>query len=198
VAGLVRVARPTPEDFSSTERLEPIRATIEKYLETKHPDLTPLAVTVEQGAEGLILKARLRPGVSATPITIDQEFIESEDFHELESIEEDVRSIGPAPYTAKSEGGQPIELASAEALDTFMNERGRKGMQISRYKGLGEMNADQLWETTMNPDGRTLLQVKVTDPVRADELFSVLMGDQVEPRRQFIEQNALNVRNLDI
>jgi hypothetical protein len=131
-----------------------------------------------------MLSIRFRPGVSAKPVTVDREFVESEDFQELVSIEEDVQSIGPPPYTATSRDGQPTTLETADALDRYMSERGRKGTQISRYKGLGEMNADQLWETTMNPDARTLLQVKVTDPVRADELFSVLMGDQVEPRRQ--------------
>ena len=123
---------------------------------------------------------------------------ESAEYQELLSIDEDIRSIGPAPYIAKVGGGEPITISGPEELEAFIAERGRKGMQITRYKGLGEMNADQLWETTMNPDARSLLKVKVSDPVRADELFSVLMGDQVEPRRQFIEENALNVRNLDI
>ena len=84
------------------------------------------------------------------------------------------------------------------ALDTFIQERGRKGITLSRYKGLGEMNADELWETTMNPDVRTVLKVRIEDRVRADEIFSVLMGDQVEPRREFIEKNALAVANLDV
>jgi DNA gyrase subunit B len=85
----------------------------------------------------------------------------------------------------------------SELLDGILAV-GRKGLSISRYKGLGEMNAEQLWETTLDPDNRSLLRVEVTQADLADEIFTALMGDVVEPRREYIQENALNVANLDI
>ncbi|MET0753219.1 MAG: DNA topoisomerase (ATP-hydrolyzing) subunit B [Pyrinomonadaceae bacterium] len=103
----------------------------------------------------------------------------------------------PAPFTM-GENGTSEEIATREDLLERILGQAKKDLSIQRYKGLGEMNPEQLWETTMDPEKRTLLQVRVEDAIETDEIFTILMGDQVEPRRKFIEDNALDVKNLDV
>ncbi|MHB8121519.1 MAG: DNA topoisomerase (ATP-hydrolyzing) subunit B [Desulfuromonadaceae bacterium] len=110
-----------------------------------------------------------------------------------------VETMADGRAFVEQEGGKVLyETTNHQELLGFFIENAKKGLTIQRYKGLGEMNPEQLWETTMNPENRVLLQVKIEDVVESDEIFTILMGDQVEPRRDFIEKNALNVVNLDI
>ena len=101
----------------------------------------------------------------------------------------------PAPPASAD---QDVRIGSLDELVEYFIAAGKRGVAVNRYKGLGEMNPDQLWATTMNPENRTLLQVRAEDDAEADHMFTTLMGDQVEPRRKFIEENALDVRNLDV
>ena len=121
-------------------------------------------------------------------------FVEFQKAVELYTLLEDKLA---APFIA-GENGTKEEIPTRDALLEKVLAAAKKDLSIQRYKGLGEMNPEQLWETTMNPEKRTLLQVRIDDAVETDEMFTVLMGDSVEPRRKFIEDNALDVRNLDV
>jgi len=132
---------------------------------------------------------------------IDRDMLKNPKFVEIKALLSQVIVMGEPPYRLVMEedtAQPPVELADMAALVDHVISLGKKGLTIQRYKGLGEMNPEQLWETTMNPEKRALMQVKVEDAVVADEIFTTLMGDQVEPRRDFIFQNAVYASNLDV
>jgi len=153
------------------------------------------AIPAETGVSGLRI-ARERHGLTETS-ELSVRFFESPEYAQLAELGKSlVGLIGEGAYVRR--GQERHDIASfREAMEWLMQEA-RKGQSIQRYKGLGEMNPDQLWETTVNPQTRRLMQVRIEDAVAADEIFTTLMGDQVEPRRDFIERNALTVSNLDV
>jgi DNA gyrase subunit B len=129
-------------------------------------------------------------------VRIGDAFIESPEYRTLYSWYEEIRPSDQKPWTVLD--GDETVLADRDAIAQHFLAEGRRGLAVQRYKGLGEMNAEELWQTTMNPASRTLLQVHLEDDEVAENIFTTLMGDAVEPRRLFIEENALNVRNLDV
>jgi DNA gyrase subunit B len=124
--------------------------------------------------------------------------ISSADFQKAVVWWKDVASLDKPPFKVYHDSREPVLLDDKETLIAYLLAEAKKGLSIQRYKGLGEMNPDQLWETTMDPDQRTLLKVKIEDMFEAHDVFTVLMGGEVDLRRQFIETNALEVRSLDI
>jgi DNA gyrase subunit B len=128
---------------------------------------------------------------------LQKEFFDSAEYRRIAELTRSLSGLlAPGAYIEKGEERHEVS-SFAEAMHWLM-EQAKKGQAIQRYKGLGEMNPGQLWDTTINPATRRLIQVRIEDAVAADDLFTTLMGDQVEPRREFIEKNALAVANLDV
>ncbi|MCA0256273.1 MAG: DNA topoisomerase (ATP-hydrolyzing) subunit B [Proteobacteria bacterium] len=161
-----------------------------------------IAEETERGWEGVVTKEgglrleRMVRGVREVA-TLDMALIGSADARYIDQLSPRLKDVYSRPPLLARKDGR-TEISGPRALLDAIFAAGRKGLTMQRYKGLGEMNAEQLWETTLDPNVRSLLQVKVNDAVDADGLFSRLMGDEVEPRREFIQDNALSVANLDI
>jgi DNA gyrase subunit B len=131
------------------------------------------------------------------PIVLGHELLASAEWNQLSILHRKILDLQAAEMVIREKEKETV-IADADELAEHIIAAGKRNLSIQRYKGLGEMNPTQLWDTTMNPETRTLLQVNIEDAIETDEIFTVLMGDQVEPRRRFIEDNALNVKNLDI
>jgi len=206
----------TDSDFKSEEALTRVAKRTAMALEPALADGTEPSVTILDFKEkyiefsvdmdqehGLykIIFTFMQEGRRQTTC-IDKDTVRTPKFAEIKALLSQLAVLGEAPYQVSvddaSNGGRTVTLTGMSELIDYVVNAGKKGLMVQRYKGLGEMNPEQLWETTMNPEKRTLLQVRVEDAVEADEIFTTLMGDQVEPRRDFIYSNALYVSNLDI
>jgi DNA gyrase subunit B len=185
--------------LSNEAQLREVVASAEKYLATAAPDVLPVSFVLEEDREHACLRviASTRGNGAAHRTVVDRELCASAEFEEAHRLARELAAVGEPAFRLRQDEKEETVRNLPDAVARIMVEA-RRGLEIQRYKGLGEMNPSQLWETTMDPGSRTLLQVKIEDAVEADIIFSTLMGDEVEPRRKFIEENALSVRNLDI
>ena len=161
--------------------------------------LYELMVTASsEDAESADVKAGRKD--SMAPVRIGRGLIYSNEYQQLLMLGKKILPFDQPPFEVSTGETQQemVVFSDKNSLLNHMIEEGKKGLLVQRYKGLGEMNPDQLWDTTMNPDKRNMMRVKIEDAVDADEIFTILMGDEVEPRREFIQSNALDVSMLDI
>ncbi len=177
-------------DLANKDKMENLAALIEEMGHVVHG--------IDRDEEHNLLEMRIASSKKGKrEMLINLDFISTAEFSRIRYLSESLLDLQNTMLVVK-ENGEEIPVESKEILLEYMMESIKKGLVIQRYKGLGEMNPTQLWETTMNPKTRKLLQVRIDDFPEADIIFSVLMGDQVEPRRKFIEEKALYVENLDI
>jgi DNA gyrase subunit B len=190
----------TAEDLKDKDKLERLEAKVMAEVSRKHGELGQAAAEYTLDSEHGTWEMRFGAGTHGVRrhTVISADLLRTAEFVELKRISAELRTTLAEPITLAHGSDEPLAVTGWDEIATVIEELGRKGLGIQRYKGLGEMNAEQLWETTMDPTKRNLLKVKVEEMEEADGIFTKLMGDLVEPRRQFIEENALNVRNLDV
>jgi DNA gyrase subunit B len=187
------------ETLKDETALKKLESRLASYVALVSPEQAPLSCALEDDSEHNCFKLIVSTRANGTGFhtVIDREFLTSAEFKEIKRLFSDLIGSGMPPYAIEN-GTQKAQLRSLTEVFNYFMESGKKGLAVQRYKGLGEMNPAQLWETTMNPETRVLLQVRIEDAVEANDIFSTLMGDEVEPRRKFIEEHALTVKNLDI
>jgi DNA gyrase subunit B len=191
--------------FDSPDVLRDWSAQLERQINARNDSNRQYQIKVQAGVEAVegeggraarILVRRVEHG-SFTDKALPREFFTSAEYRHIAELGQTlVDMIGEGAHVTS--GNQRREVGSFKEAITWLFDQARKGQTMQRYKGLGEMNPEQLWDTTINPETRRLLQVRIEDAIAADEIFNTLMGDQVEPRREFIEKNALTVANLDV
>lgn len=190
---------PLTADEVETDVLSGFADRLQAHLREHHNGVVRYEVRVDTaGAEGgtsLIVEKTLHG--TTTPSAMDAAFFASNEYQSICLLGQKLDSLKPGPLAVKR-GDTTETVADFDAAREWFMQQARRGMNLQRYKGLGEMNPEQLWETTMDPEKRRLLKVAVEDDVASDDTFTVLMGDQVEPRRDFIEKNAFAVSNLDV
>jgi DNA gyrase subunit B len=199
IEGLLLEEEFNEETLKDEKALRGIESRLASYVNLMAPEQTPVSCALEEDPEHNCFKLiwSTRTNGSKSQTIIDREFLISAEYKEIKKLFTDLTTIGVPPYAVEN-GEHKAQLRSLTEVLEYIMEGGKKGQYIQRYKGLGEMNPGQLWETTMNPETRVLLQVRIEDAVEANDIFSTLMGDEVEPRRKFIEEHALTVKNLDV
>ncbi|MBI2608550.1 MAG: DNA topoisomerase (ATP-hydrolyzing) subunit B [Deltaproteobacteria bacterium] len=182
------------------KKIKPVLDELNERIKKRHPQIEEIKFKIQEDEEHNCSEVQvlITQGSYTKEMLLNHDFLSSPEFEELKKLIKEFEALGEPDWFIIKEDKTEIQASTPRILVDSVLDIGKIGLSIQRYKGLGEMNPSQLWETTMDPSIRTLLQVKVEDAVEADNMFTVLMGDQVEPRRKFIEDNALNVRNLDV
>ena len=190
----------TREDFDRRDWIAAWARDLESRLNAGDDDTRGYVISLRESADGVApprLHVAKREHGSATDKYITRDFFDSAEYQRIADLARTLAGlIGEGAWVAR--GDARHDVTGFKQAINWLFEHAKRGQSIQRYKGLGEMNPDQLWDTTINPESRRLMQVRIDDAVAADEIFTTLMGDQVEPRREFIEKNALTVANLDV